>query len=58
MKSTRFVGLVVGVGAVLVSSASAGAEPAKIKWITSYSDAAKMAKDRGALMMIDFHAVW
>lgn len=41
-----------------MSSASAGAEPAKIKWITSYSDAAKMAKDRGALMMIDFHAVW
>ncbi len=58
MQSTRLVGLVVGVGAVLVSSATAGAEPAKIKWVTSYSDASKMAKDSGALMMIDFHAVW
>ncbi len=58
MQNTRLVGLVVGVGAVLSSAAVANAEPAKIKWITSYSDATKMAKDTGALMMIDFHAHW
>ncbi len=52
------IGLMVGVGAVLVSTATAGAEPAKINWLTSFSDASKMAKDRGALMMIDFHAEW
>ncbi len=56
MQSTRLVGLVVGVGAVLVSSA--GADAAKIKWATSYSDARKTAKDTGALMMIDFYADW
>ena len=58
MQSTRLVGLVVGVGAVLVSSAGAEAGPAKIKWAKSYSDARKMAKDSGALMMIDFYADW
>ncbi len=58
MPSTRLVGLVVGVGAVLSSSAVANAGPEKIEWVTSYSDATKMAKDTGALMMIDFHAVW
>ncbi len=58
MQSTRLVGLVVGVGAVLSSAAVANAGPAKIEWLTSYSDATKMAKDSGKLMMIDFHAVW
>ena len=58
MQSTRLVGLVVGAGAVLVSSAAADAGPAKIEWVKSYSDATKMAKDTGALMMIDFYADW
>ena len=58
MQSTRLVGLVVGVGAVLVSAAVVDAGPAKINWATSYSDARKMAKDTGALMMIDFYADW
>lgn len=58
MQITRFVGLVVGAGAVLSSAAVANAGPAKIEWVKSYSDATKMAKDDGKLMMIDFYADW
>ena len=46
------------VGAVLSSAAVASAGPAKITWAKSYSDARKVAKDTGALMMIDFYADW
>ena len=56
MQSTRLVGMVASVTAVLVSAT--GADAAKIKWATSYSDARKVAKDTGALMMIDFYADW
>ncbi len=58
MQSTRLVGLVVGMGAVLSSAAVANAGPAKIEWVESYSGATKMAKDSGKLMMIDFYADW
>lgn len=56
MQSKRFVALVVGVGAALlwVPSARAG----EIEWIKSFDEGQKTAQQRGALMVLDFHADW
>ncbi len=56
MQSKRFVAFVVGAGAALlwVPSARAG----EIEWIKSYDEGQKTAKQRGALMVLDFYADW
>ncbi len=56
MQAKRFVALVIGAGAALLWAP--GARAGEIEWIKSFDEGQKAAEQRGALMVLDFHADW
>jgi hypothetical protein len=56
MASKLFHSAAVGLVPFLVIAASAPAS--EIKWVSSYADAKREAKDKNALMMLDFYTDW
>lgn len=56
MQTKRFMAAVIGAGAFLLGAPGAGA--GEIEWLKSFDDAKKIARQRGALMVVDFYADW
>ena len=56
MASRLFHSAAAGLVPFLVIAASAPA--GEIKWVSSYASAKRAAKDKNALMMLDFYTDW
>ncbi len=56
MALRRFHSAALGLVPILVIAASAPAS--EIKWVSSYAEAKREAKDKNALMMLDFYTDW
>jgi len=56
MRVTQYMAVLAGVGTVLpwLPNARAG----EIRWVDSYDSAKNTARERGALIMLDFTAEW
>lgn len=56
MQYKRSIVILAGVSTALLWASNAGASD--IQWMKSFDDAKKTARERGALMMVDFYADW